>query len=142
MSRIPEVEAALRPDLRGRTAYGAPQLDVAVQLNTNESSYPVPGEVIADALDRLRTDLEGLNRYPDREFSSLRAALADYLAMQSGVRLSPAQLWAGNGSNEVLQHLVQAFGGPRADRHRLHARLLDAPDHRRDPRHPLGRRPA
>ena len=112
MSRIPEVEAALRPDLRGRTAYGAPQLDVAVQLNTNESSYPVPGEVIADALDRLRTDLEGLNRYPDREFSSLRAALADYLAMQSGVRLSPAQLWAGNGSNEVLQHLVQAFGGP------------------------------
>lgn len=106
-----QVSAALRPDLRGRTAYGAPQLDVAVQLNTNESSYPVPPEVVADVLDRLGRDLVGLNRYPDREFTGLRKALVDYLALQSGVSLRPEQLWAGNGSNEVLQHLVQAFGG-------------------------------
>ena len=105
------IQAALRPDLRGRTAYGAPQLDVAVQLNTNESSYPVPPEVIDDVLERLRRDLSGLNRYPHREFTGLRKALVDYLALQSGVSLRPEQLWAGNGSNEVLQHLVQAFGG-------------------------------
>lgn len=111
MSREPAIEAALRPHLRERTPYGAPQLDVAVQLNTNESSYPVPPEVVADVLDRLGEDLAGLNRYPDREFTRLRTALVEYLERQSGVRLRPEQLWAGNGSNEVLQHLVQAFGG-------------------------------
>lgn len=106
------VSALLREDLRGRTPYGAPQLDVPVQLNTNESSYGVPDEVVADVLEALRGELGGLNRYPDREFTALREALADYLASQAGVRLETAQLWAGNGSNEVLQHLVQAFGGP------------------------------
>lgn len=106
-----KVRAALRPDLRGRTAYGAPQLDVAVQLNTNESSYPVPPEVVQDVLARLADDLGGLNRYPDREFTGLRKALVGYLELQAGVSLRPEQVWAGNGSNEVLQHLVQAFGG-------------------------------
>ncbi|GMA18972.1 hypothetical protein GCM10025862_09930 [Arsenicicoccus piscis] len=41
-----EIRDLLREDLRGRTAYGAPQLDVPVQLNTNENSYPVPQEVV------------------------------------------------------------------------------------------------
>lgn len=106
------VAELLREDLRGRSAYGAPQLDVPVALNTNESSYGVPDEVVADVLEALRGELGGLNRYPDREFTALRDALADYLAGQSGVRLAREQVWAGNGSNEVLQHLVQAFGGP------------------------------
>src|SRR5664280_94651 len=106
------VTALLRPDLRGRTAYGAPQLEVAVRLNTNENSYPVPTEVVEAMLEALRGQLAGLNRYPDREFTSLREALADYLERQAGIRLDPGQLWAANGSNEVLQHLVQAFGGP------------------------------
>lgn len=107
-----EVESLLRPELRGRTPYGAPQLDVAVQLNTNESSYPVPPQVVAAVSAALAEDLGGLNRYPDREFTALRKALGHYLEQQAGVTLRAEQLWAGNGSNEVLQHLVQAFGGP------------------------------
>lgn len=107
-----EVEQLLRPELRGRTAYGAPQLDVPVQLNTNESSYPVPSEVVEAILGELRERLSGLNRYPDREFTDLRKALVTYLEDRSGVSLRPEQLWAGNGSNEVLSHIVQAFGGP------------------------------
>jgi histidinol-phosphate aminotransferase len=106
-----EVERLLRPDLRGRTAYGAPQLDVPVALNTNESSYPVPPVVVRAALEALEADLSGLNRYPDREFTDLRKALTDYLEKQAGVTVRPEQLWAGNGSNEVLSHIVQAFGG-------------------------------
>ncbi|WEV79313.1 histidinol-phosphate transaminase [Janibacter cremeus] len=106
-----EIEQLLRPELRGRTPYGAPQLDVDVQLNTNESSYPVPDEVVRAVVAELAEELSGLNRYPDREFTALRKALGDYLARQSGVTFRPEQLWAGNGSNEVLQHLVQAFGG-------------------------------
>lgn len=107
-----EIERLLRPELRGRTPYGAPQLDVDVQLNTNESSYPVPSEVVDAVLAELSDGLAGLNRYPDREFIRLRKALVGYLEDRSGVALRPEQIWAGNGSNEVLSHLVQAFGGP------------------------------
>jgi len=103
LARLP-----LREDLRGRTPYGAPQLDVAVRLNTNENSYDVPGEVVAAVVDAVRHEALHLNRYPDREFTALREDLAAYL----GHDLAADQVWAGNGSNEVLQHVLQAFGGP------------------------------
>ena len=105
------VEAMLRADLRGRTAYGAPQLDVPVALNTNENSYPVPAVVVEAITRAVAAAASGLNRYPDREFTALREALAAYL-LRSGTVVSAEQVWAGNGSNEVLLHLLQAFGGP------------------------------
>ena len=105
------IEGLLREDLRGGTPYGAPQLDVPVRLNTNENSYPVPPSVVADIAASVTEVAAGLNRYPDREFTELRTALAAYLS-SSGTPVDPAQVWAGNGSNEVLQHLVLAFGGP------------------------------
>jgi len=98
----------LRDDLRGRTPYGAPQLDVPVRLNTNENSYDVPPEVVEAVVEALQEQVPHLNRYPDREFAALRADLARYL----GHDLAPDQVWAANGSNEVLQHVLQAFGGP------------------------------
>jgi histidinol-phosphate aminotransferase len=106
-----EVQRLLREDLRGRTAYGAPQLDVPVCLNTNENSYAVPEVVVKAILDALEDDIAGLNRYPDREFTKLRRALTAYLEKQAGEAFSVEQVWAGNGSNEVLSHIVQAFGG-------------------------------
>ena len=105
------IEGLLREDLRGGTPYGAPQLDVPVRLNTNESSYPVPPTVVAEITAAVADVAAGLNRYPDREFTDLRTALAAYLS-SSGTAVEPAQVWAGNGSNEVLQHVVLAFGGP------------------------------
>ncbi|WP_084343483.1 histidinol-phosphate transaminase [Piscicoccus intestinalis] len=102
----------LRPDLVGRTAYGAPQLDVPVALNTNENSYAVPPEVVDDIVAAVAAVAPGLNRYPDREFTALREDLAAYLTRVTGTALTPEQLWAANGSNEVLLHLLQAFGGP------------------------------
>ena len=102
----------VRPDLRGRQPYGAPQLDVAVRLNTNENSHGVPPDVAAAVAAALQAAVGSLNRYPDREFVRLREALAGSLARSTGVALTPGQLWAGNGSNEVLQQLLQAFGGP------------------------------
>jgi histidinol-phosphate aminotransferase len=106
------VARLLREDLRGRTAYGAPQLDVPVRLNTNENSYAVPPEVVAAITEAVAECASGLNRYPDREFTALREDLAAWLHEQTGVAIGPEQVWAGNGSNEVLQHLVQAFAGP------------------------------
>ncbi len=98
----------IREDLRGRTPYGAPQIDVPVRLNTNENSYPVPDVVAQAVVDAVRREAHDLNRYPDREFTALRRDLAAYL----GHGLTADQVWAGNGSNEVLQHVLQAFGGP------------------------------
>ncbi|HEX2356623.1 MAG TPA: histidinol-phosphate transaminase [Micromonosporaceae bacterium] len=97
----------LRADLRGLTPYGAPQLEVPVRLNTNENSYPVPDEVVEAIGKAVAAELRDLNRYPDRDALALRADLADYL----GHGLTVAQVWAANGSNEVQQQLLQAFGG-------------------------------
>jgi histidinol-phosphate aminotransferase len=97
----------LRDDLRGLSAYGAPQLDVPVQLNTNENPYPPPAELVADLRAAVAEAAGGLNRYPDREAVALRTALAGYLGDGIGVE----QVWAANGSNEILQQLLMAFGG-------------------------------
>ncbi len=98
----------LREDLRGRTPYGAPQLEVAVALNTNENSYPLPAQLVEDIAAAVRSAAGSLNRYPDREAVALREDLAGYL----GHGLTAQQVWAANGSNEILQQILQAFGGP------------------------------
>jgi len=102
----------LRPDLQGQTPYGAPQLEVSVALNTNENSYAVPPDVAEAIVAAVAGVARGLNRYPDREFVRLREDLAAYLTRATGVAVMADQVWAGNGSNEVLLHLLQAFGGP------------------------------
>jgi histidinol-phosphate aminotransferase len=98
----------IRDDLRGMKPYGAPQAPLPVALNVNENTHPVPDDVAGDILDAVARALREVNRYPDREFTPLREAFADYL----GEGLVREQIWAANGSNEVLQHLLQAFGGP------------------------------
>ncbi len=102
----------LRDDLRGEEPYGAPQLDVPVVLNVNENPHPVPQVVVDDVAAAVARAATGLNRYPDREFLDLRADLAAFLRTESGAELVPEQVWAANGSNEVMLHVLQAFGGP------------------------------
>ncbi|WP_232514640.1 histidinol-phosphate transaminase [Cellulomonas sp. PSBB021] len=102
----------IRPELAGLEPYGAPQLDVPVLLNVNENPYPPSDEVVADIAAAVAHAARGLNRYPDRDFEALRSDLAAYLLAESGVALGPEQIWAANGSNEVMLHLLQAFGGP------------------------------
>ncbi|MCA1187130.1 MULTISPECIES: histidinol-phosphate transaminase [unclassified Saccharopolyspora] len=102
----------LRDDLRGRSPYGAPQLDVPVRLNTNENPYPPPPELVADVAEAVREVAGTLHRYPDRDAVALREDLAAYLSGATGVAVSHRNVWAANGSNEVLQQVLQAFGGP------------------------------
>ena len=98
----------LRDDLRGLRPYGAPQAPLPVALNVNENTHPVSERVASDILDDIAVALHEVNRYPDREFTTLREGFASYL----GHGLRPESIWAGNGSNEVLQHILQAFAGP------------------------------
>ena len=98
----------LRANLRGQIPYGAPQLHVPVALNVNENTHPIPPAVAADIAAALADAILTVNRYPDREFSRLREDLAGYL----GHGLTRDNIWAANGSNEVLQQVLQAFGGP------------------------------
>ena len=97
----------IRNDLVGQKPYGAPQLDVPVALNVNENTHRIPEDVAVDIIGRLAAAVLDINRYPDREFLALRVALAKYL----GSGLQAENIWAANGSNEVLQHIFQAFGG-------------------------------
>jgi histidinol-phosphate aminotransferase len=98
----------IRENLRGLSPYGAPQKNVPVALNVNENTHPLPENVVADIVEAVSGAVRGVNRYPDREFTALRDALAGYL----GHALSRENIWAANGSNEVLQQIMQAFGGP------------------------------
>jgi histidinol-phosphate aminotransferase len=99
----------VRADLNDLTPYGAPQIDVPVRLNTNENPYPPSPGLVRAIADAVAEAAATLNRYPDRDAVELRKDLADYL----GHGLTGAHLWAANGSNEVLQQIQQAFGGPR-----------------------------
>ncbi|MBV9594858.1 MAG: histidinol-phosphate transaminase [Actinobacteria bacterium] len=102
----------LRDDLRGELPYGAPQLDVPVVLNTNENPYP-PGRAVVAAMAAAVADAAGgINRYPDREAVALRADLASYLNTDGGSGLAGDNVWAANGSNEIMLQLLLAFGGP------------------------------
>lgn len=102
----------LRDDLRGKSPYGAPQLDVAVRLNTNENPHPPSKALVDDVVRSVGEAAADLHRYPDRDAVALRTDLAAYLSAQTGVALDIENLWAANGSNEILQQLLQAFGGP------------------------------
>ncbi|WP_327269820.1 histidinol-phosphate transaminase [Streptomyces sp. NBC_01218] len=102
----------IREELRGQSPYGAPQLDVPVRLNTNENPYPLPDALVDRIAERVREAARDLNRYPDRDAVELRTGLAGYLGRTAGHEVTTDQVWAANGSNEVIQQLMQAFAGP------------------------------
>ncbi|MEP6599214.1 MAG: histidinol-phosphate transaminase [Actinomycetota bacterium] len=102
----------LRDELRGVRPYGAPQLDVAVRLNVNENPYPPSEAVVSEMAAAVSDVARGLNRYPDREAVALRADLAAYLNTDGADGVGVDEVWAANGSNEIMLQLLQAFAGP------------------------------
>lgn len=101
----------IRGEFAGSHAYGAPQLDVKVALNTNENPFEPPQALIADMLAETATVMSTINRYPDRDAVALREALANYVSASTGHEVGAECVWAANGSNEVLQQVLQLFGG-------------------------------
>ena len=107
-AKITLADLPLRPELVGEQPYGAPQLDVPVKLNVNENPYPPSAKVKRQLHEALDDVARHINRYPDREATALRESLASYL----GFALTASNIWPANGSNEVMTHLLLAFGGP------------------------------
>jgi histidinol-phosphate aminotransferase len=95
------------------SAYGAPQVPAQASLNTNENPYspsPALQKAITDSVAKVAADL---NRYPDRDATALRTKLADYINELSGTKFSADNIWAANGSNEIIQSIFLAFAqGP------------------------------
>ncbi|MCV7299033.1 histidinol-phosphate transaminase [Mycobacterium barrassiae] len=110
--KVTLADLPLREDLRGKSPYGAPQLQVPVRLNTNENPHPPTKALIDDVTASVQAVAGELHRYPDRDAVALRTDLAAYITTQTGVDVGVENLWAANGSNEILQQLLQAFGGP------------------------------
>jgi histidinol-phosphate aminotransferase len=106
------VDLPLRDELRDQSPYGAPQLDVAVQLNVNENPYGPSETVVAAIASAVAEVAVTLNRYPDRDALDLRFDLAAYLNGDGAEGLGVDEVWAANGSNEIMLQLMQAFGGP------------------------------
>ena len=103
----------LRDTLAPMSPYGAPQVPAQASLNTNENPYspsPALQKAITDAVAKVAADL---NRYPDRDATILRTKLADYINELSGTKFSADNVWAANGSNEIIQSIFLAFAqGP------------------------------
>lgn len=104
----------IRDSLRDRTPYGAPQVNATARLNTNENPYPLPSEVSSAINRSMERVLATLNRYPDRDAIDLRATLARYvtghIAPSIDFSITERNIWPANGSNEVLQSILMAFG--------------------------------
>lgn len=112
MADVGLTDLPLRDNLRGKSPYGAPQIAVPVRLNTNENPHPPSSGLVEDVAESVRAVAAELHRYPDRDATELRSDLAAYLTTSTGVPITHENVWAANGSNEILQQLLQAFAGP------------------------------
>ena len=95
----------INENLRALSPYGAPQIDVPNRLNTNENPYSLRPELQKAILESISTKVAHLNRYPDRDAIELRSKLASFINMKSGTSFATENIWAANGSNEILQSI-------------------------------------
>ncbi len=109
MSQWPEW-LPLSDRLRPLSPYGAPQLPADAVLNTNENPFPLSPQLASAIAARIEGVAQNLNRYPDRDAVKLRSSLADFINSLSGTHFSTENVWAANGSNEIIQSLFLAFG--------------------------------
>ena len=104
----------LRSDLQYLSPYGAPQLPAKASLNTNENPYP-PSIALQHAITAAVAEASSsLNRYPDRDAIKVRTGLASYINEANGTEFGASNVWAANGSNEIIQSLFLAFGSSSA----------------------------
>ena len=94
-----------RADVALMDGYHSPQVDVAVRLNTNEAPVPPPAAFVDAA-----GGTDGRRRRGTATPTAAPARLRQRIGKHHDV--DPAMVFAANGSNEVLQTLCLAYGGP------------------------------
>jgi histidinol-phosphate aminotransferase len=109
---VSATELPLRHDVAERPEHGPPRARALVRLDSNENPWPPPPDLLDSIVEQIRSAAGGLNRYPDPTAAALRGELAEYLTRQTGVPVDRRNLWAANGSSDILHQLLQAFGGP------------------------------
>jgi histidinol-phosphate aminotransferase len=100
----------LNHNLIDMSPYGAPQLPVAIKLNTNENPYTLTNELVDKILKGIKEKSAELNRYPDRDAQELRTSLAKFINKLSKCNFGKDNIWVANGSNEIIQSIFLAFG--------------------------------
>ena len=83
-----------------------PKIPDLVKLNTNENPYPPSPRAVAAMQAEIAAEGASLRLYPDPEADRLKTAIAAHFA---GFGISPAQVFVGNGSDEVLAHAFLAL---------------------------------
>ncbi len=100
----------LNTGLRPLSPYGAPQVPADAVLNTNESPFALSPELAKAIAERVEVVAADLNRYPNRDANLLRSGLAEFVNSLSHTSFTLKNIWAANGSNEIIQSLFLAFG--------------------------------
>jgi histidinol-phosphate aminotransferase len=95
----------VRAPLRALQAYHVPPAAGLIKLDAMENPYSWPDWLRNDWLDTLRQ--AALNRYPDPAAQGLKARLRDVLGVPES-----AELVLGNGSDELIQMIIQAVAAP------------------------------
>lgn len=95
----------VRPEIRAQAAYQVQNADGLIKLDAMENPYSWPGELLPEWLEALAT--VNLNRYPDPVATGVKARLREFLGLPHD-----APLVLGNGSDELIQLLIVALGGP------------------------------
>jgi len=109
---VSATELPSRPEVDDRTALGPVRARAPVRLDRNENPWPPTSELLDSVVEQIRRATVGLHRYPDRTALALRVELTEYLTRQTGLLVDFRSVWVANGSSEVLQQLLLAFGGP------------------------------
>lgn len=102
---------SINENLKNLTPYGAPQIPAPIRLNTNENPFSLQTELQAEIIKEISQQVEHLNRYPDRDAVQLREMLAEFINDVSLTNFTKENIWAANGSNEILQSIALAFQG-------------------------------
>jgi len=95
----------VKDKVKSLKAYHVENIDCEIKLHANENSFPPPPEILKQFEEIFKAT--ELNRYPDPHCSALKQTLSKRLGV------APENLAIGNGSDELIQILLQIFCDPQ-----------------------------
>jgi histidinol-phosphate aminotransferase len=103
-SKAKNIAGLIRPQVQRLTAYHVDETPVRIKLDAMENPFPLPGSIRREMAGALRD--APVNLYPDPSAKAVKQAVAALWDMK------PGQMVLGNGSDELIQAIILAFGGP------------------------------